>query len=669
MNVLRRDGVRRWGAIALLLVLPCLLFWQTWWPDPGHRRVFAYGDFVEQYYPMRAFVAAEWRAGRLPLWDPYTFSGEPAAATSLFAPFYPLGLWQVVFPPPFPFEALQAEAILHLGLAGVFTYLFVRRLTGRPGAGLIAGVAFSLGGFLSSYPVVQLGILETAIWLPLALWLLELAFERRSLKWSVAAGAALGCSLLAGHPQTFLYIAYLTAAYLLVRGWQLRLPWRFLATTALTLGGVAAGLSAPHWLPSLELARLSPRAHLSYADVANGFQVAELWGLFRPNAGQWSPLYIGLVPLALALIGLCLPAKTGAALRRVTPWFWAGVILVALLMALGQNGFLYPLAYRWAPGFAFFRNQERAAYLVSFALAVLAGLGYARLAGQRWWPRAALALLLALTFADLFHANSGILLQARPAGGYFAVTPAVAHLQTVSRPEWRTSTEGLLPGDGNAGLVFGLRDVSGNSPLHLEPYDRFLAAVPELRWWQMLDVQHVFTSRRLEHGALMLVLEEGDRRLYQVFQGGKPAWIVHAFQSAADQAAAITQTGDPGLNPFDLAVLEEAPAPLPAPPIAGEKAELVAFAPQRLAFDVELSAPGILVSSEIAYPGWTVAANGQRLPALRAYGLLRAVALPAGRWQVEWRYEPTTVWIGLAVSLLTLLLAGWRLKCYPRYLR
>jgi hypothetical protein len=29
---------------------------------------------------MRVFVADEYRHGRLPLWDPYTFSGEPAVS-------------------------------------------------------------------------------------------------------------------------------------------------------------------------------------------------------------------------------------------------------------------------------------------------------------------------------------------------------------------------------------------------------------------------------------------------------------------------------------------------------------------------------------------------------------------------------------------------------------
>lgn len=658
MGLLLRPTLRRPELLAavVLLCLPFAMFWPLWWPDAPLRQAFAYGDFVEQYYPMRAFVAGEWRQGHLPLWDPYTYAGTPAAAASLFAAFYPLSLWQTLFTPPFPLEALQIEAIFHLGLAGVFTMLLVRRLTGHTSAGLISGIAFGVGGFLVSYPVLQLGILETAVWLPAGLWLLEIGLSERDLRWVALAGGACALAILAGHPQTFLYAAYVTAAYLIFRSWRLRLPWRCVLRSSLVLGGVAAGLSAVQWLPSLELARLSPRAQLSYAEVSNGLTPAELWGLLRPNPGQWSPLYVGWVPLALVAAGLFLG-------RRAERWFWLATGAAALLLSLGRNGFLYPLAHAAAPGFAAFRNQERAAFIVSFALALLAGYGYAGLLRLRPWPALLPAVLPAvlalLTFVDLYRAGFGLVLQPAPTGGYFPNTPLVRHLQGTGGPDWRTSSEGLLPGDGNAGLVYRLRDVSGNSPLHLAHYDRFLAAVPESRFWQLLNVQHLLTRRQLDHGALKLVLSEDDRHLYQVFVQAKPAWIVHEYRAATDIAAALNLTADPALDPMTSAVLEQAPNPLPITADGSEDIRLVEFRVQRISADVVLSTPGLVVFSEVAYPGWKVRVNGQPAVPLRAYGLLRAVALPAGRWHVEWRYEPTSVRLGLLVSSLALVAAAF----------
>jgi hypothetical protein len=633
---------------AILLVLPFVLFWPVWWPNEDLRRSFAFGDFVQQYYPMRAFVAGEWRAGRLPLWDPYTYSGTPAAAASLFAAFYPLGIWLAFFPVPFPFIALETEAILHLGLGGLFTLLFVRRLTGSTGGGLIAGLGFSLGGFLTSYPLLQLGILETAVWLPMGLWLVEGSLAERDVRRAALAGVAFAISLLAGHPQTFLYIAYLAVPYFLLRALRLKVGWNQTAFLALVLGGITMSVSAVQWLPSLELARLSPRAALSYEAASNGFQPSELWGVLRPNQGEWSPLYIGWIPLVLAAVAVVR--------RHGESWFWLTVAAVAAALALGRNGFLYPLVHGVVPGLANFRNQERAALLVSFSLAVLAGYGYSALVTSRIWPnRARLAivtfpvLLIGLTFGDLYRTNFGLAFSPGTEV-YFPKTRITEHLSVTGSADWRTSTEGLLPGDGNAGQVYRLRDVTGNSPLHLAGYDSFLNEVPETRFWQLLNVQHLLTKRELKHGAALPVLEEHGVRLYQIF-GAQPAWIVHDYRLVTGPDDALAATADPGLDPLSTVVLEHPPNVVPAAPTSEEDARLVEFSQQDVVLEATLSTPGIVVSSEVHYPGWVARVNGNPAQTLRAYGLLRAVALPAGTWRVEWRYEPVTVRVGSALSL------------------
>ena len=650
---------RRWlgplAAIVLLMLLPFVLFWPIWWPNAEHRQVLAYGDFVEQYYPMRVFVSRELGQGRLPLWDRFTYGGEPAAAASLSAAFYPLGLWEAAFPSPLPFTALEIEAILHLGLAGVFTFLLVRQLTGRIEAGLLSGLAFGLGGFLTSYPVLQLAVLETAIWLPAGLWLMELALARHSWPWLILAGLAFGCGLLAGHPQTFMYVAYAATAFFLLRarhhGWR----WRSIPFAALMLAGATVAFGAMQWMPTLELARLSPRARLSYNDVSQGFAWAELVGLLRPNPGQWSPLFVGWIPLTLALAAL--PLR-----RKAEVLFWTIVAVLALLLSLGGNGFLYPLAHRFLPGLATFRSQERAAFLVSFALCVLAGYGYASLLRWRRWTRLALPLLLCLSFVDLYCASFGLVLQPAPSGGYFAGTPSVEALRGADGGVWRVSSEGLLPGDGNAGMVYQIRDVTGSTPLHLAQYDLFLDTVPELRWWQMLNVRYVLTRRELEHGALQLLVDEGDRRLYQIWLGAQPAWLVHSAQVAPDSEAALQLTADPTLDPLETVVLERVPVPSPQPALGPEEVRLVTYSAQRIVVEARLSAPGILVLSEVWYPGWTARLNGSTASSLRAFGLLRAIALPAGQCSVEWRYAPWTVYAGMAASFLAvagLIVAVW----------
>ncbi|MBN1262334.1 MAG: hypothetical protein JXB35_16765, partial [Anaerolineae bacterium] len=287
----------------LLLLLPFLLFWRVWAPAPEQRLVFAYGDFVEQNYLARRYVAQELRSGRVPLWDPYTFGGQPAAASSLFQVFYPVAAWQVLFP-ELPLLALELEAIFHLGLAGVFTFLFLQRLTGHTGAAFLGGLVFSWSGLLTSWPALQLFVLETMVWMPAGLWLLEEGLQRRALGWMALAVVAYALSIYAGHAQMVLYSAYLSGAYLIWRSWRLRLPWHFVVRAGLIVALGTLGLGALQWLPSVEQALGSQRAAWTYAELANGFRPEELLGILRPRDAAWSPLYVGVVPLGLVIAGI-----------------------------------------------------------------------------------------------------------------------------------------------------------------------------------------------------------------------------------------------------------------------------------------------------------------------------------------------------------------------------
>ncbi len=132
------------------------------------------------------------------------------------------------------------------------------------------------------------------------------------------------------------------------------------------------------------------------------------------------------------------------------------------------------------------------------------------------------------------------------------------------------SSEGLLPLDGNAALRYRYRDVTGNGPLQIAAYERLMTDVPELRWWQMLNVRQVVTGRTLGSPGIELLAEdpERDQRVYALYIGSRDAWVAHDFRLAPDGAAALDLTADLTLDPFEVAVLEQAPDPPPAPATA-----------------------------------------------------------------------------------------------------
>jgi uncharacterized membrane protein YfhO len=86
---------------------------------------------------------------------------------------------------------------------------------------------------------------------------------------------------------------------------------------------------------------------------------------------------------------------------------------------------------------------------------------------------------------------------------------------------------------------------------------------------------------------------------------------------------------------------------------ATDHVAVVTHEPERLVVQTATATDGVLVLSEVAYPGWQATVDGAPTPIYVADGLLRAVALPAGDHRVELRFESDALRIGVLVSLLT----------------
>ncbi|MGI5837321.1 MAG: YfhO family protein, partial [Chloroflexota bacterium] len=72
--------------------------------------------------------------------------------------------------------------------------------------------------------------------------------------------------------------------------------------------------------------------------------------------------------------------------------------------------------------------------------------------------------------------------------------------------------------------------------------------------------------------------------------------------------------------------------------------------------EVRASLPGFLVLNELSYPGWNAYVDGQRTRVWRANYLFRAIEISPGDHEVEFRFEPDSMKLGLALSLPTLAL-------------
>lgn len=100
--------------------------------------------------------------------------------------------------------------------------------------------------------------------------------------------------------------------------------------------------------------------------------------------------------------------------------------------------------------------------------------------------------------------------------------------------------------------------------------------------------------------------------------------------------------------------------------------KLTAYEPNQLAYDVESDKGGVLVFSEVYYPGWTATIDGQPAEVGRVNYILRAIHIAPGSHKVMLSFFPksvktteTVAYIAYAILLIIILLGvyvSWRKK-------
>jgi hypothetical protein len=734
--------------LGVLAVLCVAFYWDVLWLSADH--IVAGNDLTNMFLHWLRFAVSSVERGQLPLWNPYLFSGVPFVANPQPALFYP-PTWLALLTPVT--RAFSWIIVLHLWIAGVGMYAWLRSEGASVVGALLGGATFAFSGYVFVRVYAgHLGVITTGAWLPMILWAYRCAVARRSWKLAVVGGLPVGLSILAGHTATFLYVALGLIAYVTFCVWESWREERAVRAAVLPLIWVGVMLlvglavAAVQLFPMAEFAVHSTRQADPSYDFASRFSwpPGYLLTLLVPNffgeptyTGYWGDgvydefiFYVGVLPLLLALFG-------GRLRHRLAP-FLVALGLGALLLAFGKYGSLHPLFYRFVPLFNSARAPARAGFLFTLAAAALAGLaatvlhasaegkgeerarllepmrhsvilavvggavvlsvgGFAAFAwgresnpaAGRLWHQAnqvalfllffllSVGLLTAWRNASVRRTGMGMLALGLVAfdlwtfGGNFAnaiPVPENAYwrktAQTVADPQ----AERVLPWDlndfyQNGGMAYGLRSVFGYDPLVLQRYEAFITSRPDYRarTYDLLNVRYLMTAAPLESSdhpdAPRLVLDEPDVYVYERPNALPRAWVVSQIELVND-ATMLARIHEPDFAPRTTALLdpamEEAVGCVETRAGGGSQVEIVRYEGNRIEAQVQ-GGGGLLVLSEVDYPGWRATVDGGPAQLLRADYVLRALCVPAGEHRVELVYDPPLLKIGLGVTGLALL--------------
>ncbi len=282
---------------------------------------------------------------------------------------------------------------------------------------------------------------------------------------------------------------------------------------------------------------------------------------------------------------------------------------------------------------------------------------------RQMWAGAGLVLLVT---ADLWLLGARLI---EP--GYIIYDPAWPQADAMIGDDLdgRVIPWGLSEFSQDFAIEYDLPSVFGYRSLKLYQYEAFTAAVPDprARTFDILSAEYVISydprDDLLGDGRLELVGNDERAWVYRRTTALPLVRVVHDYEVIPDPGEAVARLLAADFDPARIVILSQEPA-CEVTPAEDSTAAIVTHDPEHWEIATSSDAPGLLVVSESAYPGWQAAVDGEPVEALTAYTVVRASCLPAGDHLVTWEFKPGSVRVGAALSALGLVIVAisfWRL--------
>lgn len=365
--------------------------------------VVVYRDMLFVYLPTRTHFANRLLNSEFPEWYPFDGLGSSYIGNVVTSLLHPTILLHLILPHPL---ALNLSVVLMHYLAALGAFFLLRHWHCGRTAAFIGGLTFSLNGYLMSMDG-NLSYLCAGAAIPWAV----LGMERMSIP---LTGAAMALMALSGDPQAlyftaiFLFICAITRqttsdSPLLIGNHSdnffdaIRIFFkdrmRQKAMIVLAAAGVIALMaSAAQLLPAIFAAEVRDNGEAALRAnrywSLNPLRLIGLWspGVLRLPDGKtpdklfsqenigsfWADsLYIGAAVLALAVVALRFSKQ-----RRICRLLASlGTLAIIVALGTGHHAPAYEFLQHLLPGFSLLRYPEKTFVFVTFATAILAGIG------------------------------------------------------------------------------------------------------------------------------------------------------------------------------------------------------------------------------------------------------------------------------------------------------
>lgn len=322
------------------------------------------------------------------------------------------------------------------------------------------------------------------------------------------------------------------------------------------------------------------------------------------------------------------------------------------------------------------------------AIAALIGLGLMR--KLKWQVIASVVVLLSIV--DLWGVNKKLVsfTPKRNSQGLFQAEGVVKRLQQEDgKFRIHPLMIGIRPQDArynnaNWWSYFGLESTVGYFGAKSADYQKLMTA-SELESWgalyrrpQLLDalnvrfivttlpIQQLFdelerqgwgkSGRDAKEYRAPITMTRGGAYLYRNPGVMPRARLADSYRVVPSFDQMLAEIVSQRWDPHSVTMLEKQPEIEPQPG-GSAAAEIVSYENEVISVKVSTTVPKLLILADTYYPsGWEATVDGNPAEIVRADGVLRAVAVPAGEHEVRFSFRPKCFYTGLWISIISVIL-------------
>jgi hypothetical protein len=396
---------------------------------------------------------------------------------------------------------------------------------------------------------------------------------------------------------------------------------------------------------------------------------------FRSPAMIFNLFSFSVAVLAAAGVQALMDGQYGKKLFRNLLIGLSSVLLLGFVFAGAKDGMTSMLSGFAARGWgaqALWQGYDQMVkgYWIAFLILLLGGLLVWLLAKRKvpltWWT----AIAGLLIFAELWRVDAKFIKIVAGPEEYFAKDEVVQKLE-VDRSLYR-----IMPlqvhQQGNYLTLFGFQTVGGEHPNPLRRYNEFVGInaqrlLPDyhnildmngLNFMSILGVKYLLLQQPMNQPDFSIYdsCYGGQVKIYQYNKALPRAWLAGNYEVIPKETEILERIKQPNFDPASTVILEEQPEGIVPAKQAGGSVVIDEYQPNQIKLSVEALAPAMMVMSENHYPAWQAYLDGKPVKTYRADYTFRAVAVPAGKHKVEFKYQSKTFNAGLTISLVSALL-------------